>query len=84
VALYTLSSIPTDKAEPSESLRCTVVWSLGLKDKTILLSDLQVAAFRRDDAVERETEIKGRRGAYFAETYLFFTPRAYEGLVLCR
>jgi hypothetical protein len=70
VALYTLSSIPTDKAEPSESLRCTVVWSLGLKDKTILLSDKQVAAFRRDDPVERETDIKGRRGAYFAETLL--------------
>ncbi len=74
VALYTLSSIPTDKAEPSEALRCTVVWSLGLKDKTILLSDKQVGAFRRDVSVEQEADIKGRRGAYLAETRLVLPP----------
>jgi hypothetical protein len=78
VALYTLSSIPTDKAEPSESLRCTVVWSLGLKDKTVLLSDRQVAAFRRDVSVERETDVKARRGAYFAETSLVLPPEHIE------
>ena len=74
LALYTLSSIPTDKAEPSESLQCSVVWSLGLKDKTILLSDKQVAAFLRDIPVEQETDVKGRRGAYFTETSLVLPP----------
>lgn len=78
LALYTLSSIPTDKAEPSESLRCTVVWSLGLKDKTILLSDRQVAAFLRNVSVEQETDVKGRRGAYFAEASLILSPEHAE------
>jgi hypothetical protein len=74
VALYTLSSIPTDRAEPSESLRCTVVWSLGLKNKTLLLSDKQVASFRQDLSVEQETDVKARRGAYFAESSLVLPP----------
>ncbi len=74
LALYTLSSIPTDRAEPSESLQCTVVWSLGLKDKTILLSDDQAASFRRDLPVEQETDVKGKRGTYFAETSFVLTP----------
>ncbi len=74
LALYTLSSIPTDRAEPSESLQCSVVWSVGLIDKTLLLSDNHVASFRRDVSVEQETDVKGRRGAYFVESSLVLPP----------
>ncbi len=74
LALYTLSSIPTDRAEPSESLECTVVWSVGLQDKTLLLSDNQLASFRRDVPVEQEADVKGRRGAYFVESSLVLPP----------
>ncbi len=74
LALYTLSSLPTDRAEPSESLECTVVWSVGLQDKTLLLSDNQMASFRRNVLVEQETDVKGRRGAYFVESSLVLPP----------
>jgi hypothetical protein len=65
VALYTLSSLPTDKAEPNESLRANTVWSTGLDAATILLSDTQLRKFRCGNAVQKENETKGQRGAYF-------------------
>ena len=42
IAVYTLSSIPVDKAEPSESLQCTMVFSVGLENAQYLLSSNQV------------------------------------------
>jgi hypothetical protein len=46
LGLYLLSSIPVDRAEPSEALKATTVWSYGLEeDLRILLSDRQLAAF---------------------------------------
>ncbi|MEC7498231.1 MAG: hypothetical protein VYE67_07925 [Planctomycetota bacterium] len=38
LAMYYLSSIPSDRAEPSEGLQATVVWSEGLVATTTLLS----------------------------------------------
>ena len=38
LALYTMSSILIDRAEPSEALSATTVWSVGLPDACILLS----------------------------------------------
>ena len=37
-AVYTMSSILTDRAEPSEALKATVVWSTGLANPKLLLS----------------------------------------------
>jgi len=65
VALYRLSSIPVDKAEPSESLRANVIWSQGLDGARVLLSTSQIDRFRRGESLEQETVIRGRRGAYF-------------------
>ena len=65
LALYTLSSIPTDRAEPNESLRASTAWSTGLEGPVILLSSMQLDAFRRGKKVEQETESHARRGAYF-------------------
>jgi hypothetical protein len=65
LAAYMLSSIPTDKAEPNESLRANTVWSNGLENATILLSSLQLDGFRRGDSIEQETDIRATRGAYF-------------------
>lgn len=46
LGLYMLSSIPVDRAEPSESLKATTVWSDGLNpDAKILLSNHQVENF---------------------------------------
>lgn len=66
LGLYMLSSIPVDRAEPSESLKATAVWSCGLgSDTKILLSNYQVEKFKRGQDIETEIDIKGVRGAYF-------------------
>jgi hypothetical protein len=72
LGIYTLSSIPTDKAEPSEALKATTVWSAGHRNPVFLLSEKQIASFRKGTAPETEPEIKGTRGAYlvYEETML--------------
>lgn len=65
LGIFTLSSILTDKAEPSESLTATTVWSKGLEKPDHLLSEEQVAAFSQNEAVQTEEDIKGRRGSYY-------------------
>lgn len=51
LGIFNLSSILTDKAEPSESLKATVVWSKGLNHPTYLLSEQQVEALDRKSVV---------------------------------
>ncbi len=65
LALYLLSSIPVDRAEPSESLKANTVWALGNGIRARLLSSRQLGRFRRGMPVCEEPEAKGRRGAYF-------------------
>ncbi|WP_231631452.1 hypothetical protein [Halolactibacillus sp. JCM 19043] len=65
LGIYTLSSILTDKAEPSESLKATTVWSKGLGQPTYLLSEQQIKAFSSNAGIETEEDVKGRRGAYY-------------------
>lgn len=68
LALYTLSSIPTDKAEPSEALRATTVWSVGLENAIILLSSKQIDLFRSGNQLIQETNTKALRGAYLIQS----------------
>lgn len=70
LGLFTLSSIPVDRAEPSESLFATTVWSEGLPDTKILISDHQLEDFRKGHAIETETDIRASRGAYFVYSAL--------------
>jgi hypothetical protein len=67
LGLYTLSSIPTDKAEPSEALRTTIVWSVGLDNAAVLLSSKQLNLFRNGNRVFQETSAKASRGAYLLQ-----------------
>ncbi len=64
LGLFTLSSIPTDKAEPSEALKATTVWSVGLENASVLLSSKQISSFKQGKPVIQESTIKGTRGAY--------------------
>lgn len=64
LGLFMLSSIPVDRAEPSESLICTSVWSDGLARKRILLSDRQVKDFRKGIVPKTEEDVRATRGAY--------------------
>ncbi|MEW9052448.1 MAG: hypothetical protein AB2392_14910 [Neobacillus sp.] len=65
LGIYTLSSILTDKAEPSESLKATTVWSKGLENPSYLLSEQQIKGFAHNAEIQTEVDIKGRRGSYY-------------------
>ena len=65
LAIYALSAIIVDKAEPSEALKANVVWSLGIERTTQLLSSLQLDQFRKGHSLYGETDSKGEKGAYF-------------------
>ena len=79
LALFTLYSGITDRAEPCESLRANVVYSLGLDDPTILVSSEQLNAFRHGGAVSQETHRRGIRGAYFVHASVDLPPNTGQG-----
>jgi len=70
LGIFMLSSIPVDRAEPSESLYATTVWSSGLVNSKILISDHQLAKFKQGFAVTTETDIRASRGAYYVNAEL--------------
>jgi len=70
LGLFKLSSVPADRPEPNEALRVTTVWSEGIEPARRLLSSIQLDRFRRGEAVDEETLIRGRRGAYFVSARL--------------
>ena len=65
LALFRMESLMADRAEPSEALRTTTVWTYGLENNLYLLSSNQLNAFRHGSAITNETESKGVRGAFF-------------------
>jgi hypothetical protein len=72
--IFTLSSILTDRAEPSEALKATCAWSLGLDQPQVLLSEDQFEAFCTGAAVTGETFKKGQRGAFYVHASLTVSP----------
>lgn len=74
LAVFTLSSVPTDKAEPSESLKANTVWSSGMENAKILLSSGQLDAFRNGLAVSTENDVRAARGAYFLQGEFTLSP----------
>ena len=65
IAIFALSAIIVDKAEPSEALKANIAWSIGLNNLTYLLSSIQLDNFRNGTLPEGESDVKGERGAYF-------------------
>ncbi|MFZ1786536.1 MAG: hypothetical protein WAU23_15120 [Ferruginibacter sp.] len=68
IGLFMLSSVIVDKAEPSEALKTTLVWSTGLNDCTYLLCNGQIDNFRKGRVVTQETDIRATPGAYFVHS----------------
>ena len=71
MVLFRMEAILVDRAEPSESLRCNSVYTLGLPDAgsrapQYLCSSAQLDAFRQGGDIQSEPESKGVRGAIFA------------------
>jgi hypothetical protein len=76
LAIFALNSTLTDLPEPSESLMATTVAQLGLDHADYLLSSVQLERFCQGKGVATETEVRGRRGAYFVHTILELAPKA--------
>ncbi|BAX82595.1 hypothetical protein [Labilibaculum antarcticum] len=71
LGLYMLSSIPVDRAEPSESLNATTVWSHGLDEEgKILLSSKQFDRFKDGLSIEAEFDVRATKGAYILNAEL--------------
>jgi hypothetical protein len=70
LGIFTLNSRLTDLAEPSESLRATSVFQVGLTPLGFLLSSRQLDTFRFGGEIQPESEIRGQRGAYFINARL--------------
>jgi hypothetical protein len=84
LGLFTLSSIPVDKAEPSESLKATTVWSYGLAESKVLISDKQIASFKTGASLNTETDIRASRGAYFLNAEISLPgQKAQEWFFVC-
>ena len=74
VGMFTMSSLLTDRAEPSECLSATTVWSYGLSQPQYLLSSVQLDRFRQGLDIEQELDVHGRRGAYFVADEIALRP----------
>jgi hypothetical protein len=74
IAVFALSAIIVDKAEPSEALKSNIAWSIGLEKPKILLSSLQLEDFRRGQKLYNETDIKAEKGAYFLHSEVILEP----------
>jgi hypothetical protein len=70
VGIFSLSAMIVDKAEPSEALKATIVWSIGLPIKNHLLSSVQLDKFRKGDPIQNETDVRAERGAFFINSEL--------------
>ncbi|HNW49840.1 MAG TPA: hypothetical protein PKH79_02080 [Prolixibacteraceae bacterium] len=78
LVLYRMSSIPVDRAEPSEALKATTVWSVGLPNPQILVSNRQLDKFRTGKSVEQENESRGIKGAYFIQAEVSIQPNGNQ------
>ncbi|MES2657903.1 MAG: hypothetical protein V4689_04755 [Verrucomicrobiota bacterium] len=74
LGIFTLNSGISDRAEPCESLRVSVAWSLGLENPVVLLSDRQVGDFRNGREVTPEEEVRGEFGAYLVASRTEIAP----------
>ena len=74
LGIFALNSTLTDLAEPSESLLATSVFQVGLDATGYLLCSAQLERFRTGAGITSETEIRGRRGAYFVHSAFDLPP----------
>lgn len=66
--IFTLSSVPVDRPEPSEALTSTMIWTTAGNPKNILLSDAQLNLFRNEGRIQKEENLKGTRCSYYIQT----------------
>ncbi|SHF08780.1 hypothetical protein SAMN05444274_103451 [Mariniphaga anaerophila] len=83
LGLFSLSSIPVDRAEPSEALKTTTVWSLVPGRRVnCLISDKQIDKFRKGQPVFTERDVRAARGAYYINTELSLGKNEHQNIYL--
>ncbi len=75
LGIFALSAALTDVAEPAESLKATVAYQVGLEGPIYLLSSEQLGKFTKGLSVEQESDMRGKRGAYFVYSRLELPPQ---------
>ncbi|MEZ4541503.1 MAG: hypothetical protein R3C43_16145 [Chloroflexota bacterium] len=70
LGIYALSATLSDRPEPSESLKATIAWQVGLDGTGHLLCSDQLDAFRTGYIVHPERDVRGKAGAYFVNATL--------------
>lgn len=76
LGVYSLSSIPSDRALPAESLKATTVWASGIDIEKYLLSSKQVSNFRQNIFIEPEISINGMRGSFLIISRFMIKPKS--------
>ncbi len=74
MGVFSLSSIPVDRAEPSEALKATTVWCSADNPGAYLLSTDQLLSFRETGNLETEKNKRGIRGAFFVQRTITLQP----------
>ncbi|MEJ1223546.1 hypothetical protein [Sediminicola sp. 1XM1-17] len=70
LGIFALSAIIVDKSEPSEALKATIAWSLGLEHCSYLISSRQLDSFRKGLPLSQEVDVKAEKSAYFVHSDL--------------
>ena len=78
LALFTLYSGITDRAEPCESLHANVAYCLGLDNPKTLISTTQINDFRKGSSVATETLKRGVRGTFLVNASANVEPQSIE------
>lgn len=76
VGVFLLSSIPSDRAQPAESLKATTVWSTGISVEKYLLSSKQILNFKKNIPIEQEENINGIRGSFLIISRIEIKPKS--------
>jgi hypothetical protein len=74
LAMYTLYSAITDRAEPCESLKSNSVFCIGLEHPTVLISSEQLERFKRGFSLHSESVKRGVRGSYWVSAAFDLNP----------
>jgi hypothetical protein len=82
LATFALSSIIIDRPVPMEALRASAVWSHGLPQAQILLSEQQLAAFHAGARLTTESRRRGLRCVYALAAPLAVGARATQSWVM--
>ena len=78
LAVFALAAAIVDRAIPLESLRASIVCSVGLTDSVTLLSGRQLGRFYEGEMPEPELRCRGIRTSYFLASTLQLEPRATQ------